>query len=207
MALVNVGLVIAASLRSILPLGRGGALPVSSVDIPWLLFPFAMGCWAIGMITSGVYKPRQSLRWFNEALRVVWGSILAAALMAGALYITYRELSRLQFVYFFVATSILLLSYRGILRISYRVSGLGRPGGSGRILIVGAGDVGVRLSKVLMDYSRWGFKPIGFLDDDRAKKGQVLNDLQVIGNLDAIEEITKAHKVDEDLGGITYAGT
>ncbi|MEW6217796.1 MAG: hypothetical protein AB1543_08950, partial [Candidatus Bipolaricaulota bacterium] len=92
--LTPVGLLMAMWLRSHVPLGRGGALPEEIVEVPWFVFPLALLCWASALVMAGAYDPQRVLRWYNEALRVVWGGSLGTILMAGSLFITYREMSR-----------------------------------------------------------------------------------------------------------------
>lgn len=194
---VVLGLAAATFLRSTLPIGTGGALPGENVSIPWIVYLLGTVCWAVGMTSSGAYNPQLALRWFNESWRVVWGNVLSAFLMAGLLYLTFRELSRLQFVYFFTIAAAGMLFYRAALRFAYRRAGRGRPGSRTRILIVGAGDLGERIGSLLLDHSRWGFNPIGYLDDDPAKQGQQINSLPVMGKIDDLADWVKEKKVDE----------
>jgi exopolysaccharide biosynthesis polyprenyl glycosylphosphotransferase len=194
---VILSLTIASQLRTILPIGRGGTLDALQVAIPWQVFAFAICSWSIGLLSSGAYDPQLSLRWFNEALRVVWGSLLATTLMAGILYMTYRELSRLQFVYFFVLSTILLLIARALLRVYYRVLGRVRPGGRSRILVLGAGELGQKVARVLLDHSRWGYHPVGFLDEDQARSQVRLEGLAVLGGLSALQQTVVERSVDE----------
>jgi exopolysaccharide biosynthesis polyprenyl glycosylphosphotransferase len=195
--LVPVALGVAAYLRSSLPLGKGGPLLQGDVAVPWQVYLLAMLCWAVGLLSSGAYVPQLSLRWFNEAWRVGWGAIMATVLMAGVLYITYRELSRLQFAYFLAIEGGLALGYRAVLRLSYRLLGKARPGGKNRILILGAGEVGMRIGKVILDQSRWGFDPIGYLDDNTQKHGKQLNGLPVLGSIDDLQATVQSRKIDE----------
>jgi exopolysaccharide biosynthesis polyprenyl glycosylphosphotransferase len=195
--LVPVALAGATYLRSTLPFGQGGALLKGDVAVPWQVYLLATVCWAVGLLSSGAYVPQLSLRWFNEAWRVAWGALLATAMMAGVLYITYRELSRLQFGYFLAIEGALALGYRAALRLSYRLIGKARPGGKNRILILGAGDLGMRIGKVLLDQSRWGFDPIGYLDDNAQKHGSLLNGLPVLGGIDELQAAIHSKKIDE----------
>ncbi len=195
--LVPVGLALATLLRSTLPIGVGGALPGENAAAPWLIYVMAIICWGVGMTFSGVYDPQRSLRWFNEAWRVLWGNLLSAFLMAGLLYLTFRELSRLQFVYFTVVSAVAMLAYRGGFRLIYRTAGRARPGGRTRILVVGAGDLGGRLGQILLDHSRWGFEPVGYLDDDPAKLGTNLNGLEVLGSISDLTDLVHTRHIDE----------
>jgi FlaA1/EpsC-like NDP-sugar epimerase len=128
---------------------------------------------------------------------VVWGAILATMLMAGLLYLGYRELSRLQFLYFFFVTLSLLLGYRAAMRLAYRLRGVTRPGGRSRVVVVGAGELGERVAGLLLNHSRWGYEPLGFLDDDQRKQGQRLHDLPVLGPIDRLGEIAEQKHIDE----------
>jgi exopolysaccharide biosynthesis polyprenyl glycosylphosphotransferase len=153
--------------------------------------------WSISLVLSGAYDPQRVLRWFNEASRVIVAGFLATIVTAGALYMTYREVSRLQFVYIFVVTLGLLLAHRALLRISYRLVGKARPGSQGRVLIVGAGDLGQRVAQVILDHSRWGYSLIGFLDDDNAKQGETHAGANVLGKIFEVKEYVAERRVDE----------
>jgi exopolysaccharide biosynthesis polyprenyl glycosylphosphotransferase len=122
---------------------------------------------------------------------------LATIVTAGALYMTYREVSRLQFVYIFVVTLGLLLAHRALLRISYRFVGKARPGSQGRVLIVGAGDLGQRVAQVILDHSRWGYSLVGFLDDDEGKQGDTYEGAKVLGKIFEVKECVAKRKADE----------
>lgn len=197
MALVPLALTLAGLARSTIPLGTGGALPAWSTQLPWALYVVTSVIWALSLAYAGAYNPQLALRWFNEAWRVVWGAALATVIMAGVLYLTVRQLSRLQFIYSFILAVALLLAYRAGLRVYYRLVGRSRPGGRNRILILGAGELGRRVAKVLLDHSRWGFHPVGFLDDDAGKHGSVVLGLPVLGPIDELRTRAEAARVEE----------
>jgi len=195
--ITSVGLYIATCLRSALPFGRTGALPSETVSLPWPVYLVAVLSWSIALVLNDAYDPERVLRWFNEAGRIVWSSIVATVLMAGFLYMTYREISRLQFAYFFTVNLGLLLSYRAIFRIYYHLIGRTRPGVRNRVLILGAGALGQRIAHVIEDHSRWGFNLMGFLDDDHDKQGRKINNVRVLGKILDIKEIVQENQVDE----------
>jgi exopolysaccharide biosynthesis polyprenyl glycosylphosphotransferase len=192
-----IGLLAASWLRSVVPIGRGGALPEEAVSLPWYVFGLAVVCWSGALVMSGAYDPQRVLRWYNEARHVITGGTMGTILMAGGLFIGFREMSRLQFVYFFITNLSFLLGHRALLRIYYRLSKRARPGWRSRILIVGAGDLGQKVARVLLDHSRWGFDLVGYLDDAPAKHGLVLEGARVLGALDSVREIVLARRVEE----------
>jgi len=123
--------------------------------------------------------------------------VLGTILMAGVLFMTYRETSRLQFLYFFAANLALLLSYRAALRIYHIAFGRARPGGRGRVLILGAGELGRTVGNVILDHSRWGFDLAGFLDDDVGKQAQRYSGVPVFGKLDVAGQVIQEQAIDE----------
>ena len=195
--LTPVSLFLGMWLRSTLPVGTGGALPREAVALPWFIFLLAVGCWSGALVMSGAYDPQRVLRWYNEARVVVTSGTLGTVLMAGGIYIAYREMSRLQFVYFYVINLGLLLAYRALLRIYYRMQGRPRPGWHSRILIVGAGDLGQRLARVLLDNSRWGFHLVGFVDDDPAKRDLQVEGTPVFAGLDDLPAVVRDYQAEE----------
>jgi exopolysaccharide biosynthesis polyprenyl glycosylphosphotransferase len=128
---------------------------------------------------------------------VLIGLLTGTMLMAGALYLSFRDLSRLQFAYFFLVTLGLLLVARAGLRLYHRAIGRSRPGWRNRILIVGAGHLGLRAAQILIDQSRWGYALTGFLDDDPAKLGKDFLGHAVVGPVENVAAIALDRKVDE----------
>ncbi len=195
--IVPLGLWSSSVLRAALPIGRGGALPEAATQIPPILYLVSMLAWSISLAASKAYDPQVVLRWYNEALRVIWGALVATFVLAGVLYFTFRELSRLQYIYFLVVNLSLMLGFRAAFRIYYRIMGRTRPGLRSRILILGAGEVGRRVAGVLLDHSRWGFDLVGFLDDDARLRAQSLSGVPVLGGLERLKEVVAGKDVKE----------
>jgi exopolysaccharide biosynthesis polyprenyl glycosylphosphotransferase len=197
LVLVPAALALATWLRASLPFGQGGALPLDAVQLPWYVYLIALVAWSSGLILSGTYDPERVLRWFHEAWRVTVASGLAILLMAGGLYFAFRDMSRLQFGYSWALALALLLGFRAVLRVYYRVAGRTRPGWRSRILIAGAGDLGQRLATLILDQSRWGLDLVGYLDDDPQKHGTSIEGAPVLGFLDDLPRVIESRRVEE----------
>ena len=63
------------------------------------------------------------------------------------------------------------------------------------ILIIGAGKSGKRLLKVIRKREDWGLSPVGFIDDDPAKKGTIVDGLPVLGNSGHLEELRNEYGI------------
>lgn len=190
-----VGLYLASQLRILLPYGL--EMPDEAALLPWQVYLIAVICWSTALVLNGAYDPQRVLRWFNEAIRVGSAAVLATGLLAGALFMTYRETSRLQFLYFLVVNLILLLGYRAIIRILDNLTGRARPGGENRVLVVGAGELGLRVAEVIHDHSRWGFELVGFLDDDKLKQGVEYVGVKVLEKIYAVRTVVEEYNIGE----------
>ncbi len=145
--------------------------------------------------------PLQSLIFWNMGLyRGIWRfasvadlrRILLAVLLAATLIPLVLWMFRVNAVLprsVLIIDPILLLLVMGGNRLIYRLwkeQGLlgdikleGEP-----VLVLGAGEAGVGLSKDLARSRDW--HQVGFLDDDSDKQGRVLNGIKVLGKLDSL---------------------
>lgn len=68
---------------------------------------------------------------------------------------------------------------------------------SKRVMIAGAGNTGVNISRELLTNPQLGLQPVVFLDDDPKKIGMKIQDLQVSGPLIRLAEVVKEKDIDE----------
>lgn len=64
-------------------------------------------------------------------------------------------------------------------------------------LIIGAGDAGAILARELDYYHKENHKIVGFIDDDEAKKGQILSGFPILGSCEDIADIVRKNYVRE----------
>ena len=60
-----------------------------------------------------------------------------------------------------------------------------------RVLIYGVGNAGERLARELRQNRSFGYRPVGFVDDDRGKTGQRIQGVKVLGTRDHLAAIMK----------------
>jgi FlaA1/EpsC-like NDP-sugar epimerase len=103
----------------------------------------------------------------------------------------------------YIITWFLLVIFIGGFRLSVRLLStfFNRPPGSGqkrRVLIVGAGEAGVLVSRELKRHGdSLQMKLVGFLDDDQGKQRQIINGLPVVGRLKDLPTVVEDMRVGE----------
>jgi len=180
-------------LRVILPWGKN--LDVSGAALYWPMFVLAAVIWSITLASFKAYDPQRFAQVADELQIIVAAVAVATVVFAGALYFSYRGLSRLLYVYFFVLDVLLCLAARLILR--RLMGGNLRSGHRRSVLIVGAGEIGRRVARSLQPCAWMGIEVVGYLDDDPGKVGQTVEQHQVLGALDRIEEVINQFGIQE----------
>jgi exopolysaccharide biosynthesis polyprenyl glycosylphosphotransferase len=187
LVLTWVALLAARWLRIVLPYGQ--AIDAEGAALYWPMFVLAALIWSVSLTTFRAYDP-QCLARPMERSQVVVGSIVAATLsFAGALYFTYRELSRLLFAYFFALDVAFLLLARLVL---HSLAQNWHESHRHAVLIIGAGDVGQRVARSLQPWARMGIEVIGFLENEPNPDHLVPASPPVLGCLaDARDVVTR----------------
>ncbi len=152
---------------------------------------------------QGLYRRQASLLNIKELRGIFHSSIYAAAMILSVtFYFRSFSLSRIMLTIALAATPIFLYIQR---QLFYRLSiNLHQRGiGQRKVLIYGAGGVGIHLAKRMFESPWLGFLPVGFLDDDVSKTEQVVkwggigpkNGLRVLGGENLLDAC-QAHGVE-----------
>ncbi|WP_169237261.1 sugar transferase [Candidatus Roseilinea sp. NK_OTU-006] len=178
LALTLMSLWLSAQIRLWLPFGQD--LNAPNVALGWPVYALAVLIWGIVLAQFNLYSRRRAR--FREESRALTLAVLTALLiLAGALYLSFRQVSRLQFIYFGVINIALLNAAHGI-RFLRRRSGAARD--AWRVLIVGATGIGRELAERIMAGAPGEALVIGFLDDHLPKHTQVCAGAPVLGRID-----------------------
>lgn len=191
---VLLSLLLAQWLRQTLPYGlpfvaMGGGLNVAISVI-------ALVTRTVTFRQLRAYDPNRVLHVANEVQTVLLAVGVAALLLAGFLYLSYRGLSRLLFAYFFFLDVLLTVFFRLVLRALLNRLGAGRVALQ-RVLLVGAGEVGSQMARVLEQRQWMGLELVGFIDDDPTKLKQLVASYPVLGALDDAPMLVQKHNIDE----------
>lgn len=187
------GLYVAATVRPIFnPLAFVMDLP-GPIHIPIELYFIFPTIWILVNLLFSVYDGRRNLRITDEYSSLTLAAILAGVAMAGVLYLTYRDISRFLFLTFVAVTWLMMLGWRALARLIFRLRWLG-PVQPRKILILGAGSVGRRLADQVKHQGELGMQLVGFLDDDPVKNG---DHHEILGTLDQSREVIQRLEVDD----------
>jgi exopolysaccharide biosynthesis polyprenyl glycosylphosphotransferase len=151
--------------------------------------------WPLAFVSLSVYDGRRNPTLGVELRRVFVATCAATLLLAGALFFTYREASRLLVIIFFVLDTTLLLGSRVALWGYRRVTKHRHSLEHRRVVVVGAGPVGRKAVQQLKRCSWAAIDLVGYVDDDPQKHERVYRGLPVLGALDQLPQIVAANSI------------
>lgn len=163
----------------------------------------------------GLYEPEISILNIAE-VRKIFKAILIGLLVFFFLTFYLKNINFSRLIITFSAIFLfIVMSFERLLFNKVHKYLHSRGFGVKRVLIFGAGEVGRLLLKRLMQSPALGYLPVGYLDDDIKKQGQLITSdnsadavtLQVVGGFDNLEELVKKFNIDEIFVTITSLHT
>lgn len=151
--------------------------------------------WVLVFLTRDQYNPEKNLRVVDEVSGVFLSSIIATIVLAGTLYLSDREISRVLFLTFILLATLFALFHRLIYRIIFILSKNHRVEEK-RVLIVGRGPVGKKLADQINSYASLGYRVVGFVDDNVRLQQQ---DPTVFGTIEQIDDIIQKYRINDVL--------
>ncbi len=168
-----------------IPLPREGLIP----PFFWWLVP---ATWLLVGLALGIYDPSRTTTYRQQFAHVTRASLLCGLVLAGLVYLTYRQTSRWLLVIIVASLWALMVGWRLVAMTIQRRNH--HNGEVARVIIVGAGVLGREVANRLQGHAWRGLELVGYLDDDPSKAS---DEVRILGSLDEITEIVKAHQIDE----------
>jgi len=165
-------------------------------QIPLMLFPLVGVIWFAMQIIFSTPRLVRNGQLIEGLWRLVAAIGLASLTFAGALFLSFRQTSRLYFIYFVLLDLIALILFYGVMRLLVRRRGTS-PQARSRMLIVGAGQTGLRLAQALMRQWNGAAPVVGFLDNDPDLAGVEIEGWPVLGRLSEAEQVIERFAIDD----------
>ena len=146
---------------------------------------------------AGAYEPRRTSSTFSDVPLVFKATVLLTLTLSAVTFF-YRDVdfSRLMFLLFaalfFLGVSGERIALRAILK-SLRRRGFNMK----RLMIIGAGDLGIKVLNVVRNKPEFGYHVIGLLDDYYASERiEATHGAQVLGRIREINRVVERFKID-----------
>ena len=161
------------------------------------LMPVVAVLWPLVFYFQHLYHRRRILSRADEAVRVALSVLLATVLLTAGLTF-YREFSysRLFLAVFALVDTVLVILTRFAVRAA--LGRIRRSGGNlQQVLVAGAGELGREVVERLREHREYGFRVVGFLDDDPGKQQRKVHGVPVLGTIQDLESVVEQHPVDQ----------
>ncbi len=163
-------------------------LPYAVVFVIWLYFSYRGG---------GLYKIVRGRNWLDEVYTIINGVTSATVVML-AISFALQPLvfSRLMMIYVAAITIVLLAVTRIVRRMVYahlRARGIGVQ----RVLVVGAGEIGLSVLRTMIARRDQGYVPVAYLDQNPNLARTDLGRVKGLGGIDNLERVLMQEAVDQ----------
>lgn len=152
--------------------------------------------WGLTFLVLSVYDPKRIYKMMDELQIVTIATVASALLFAGLLFLAHRDFSRWVFVLFVFLDLLFLIGWRIMARLFLRIGRM--PAADRRVLIIGAGDVGQRVGKMIRGYESMGLILAGFLDEvppPTAENDEL--EVQLLGRVEDVREIVRGSDIND----------
>ena len=191
-ALTLLALLLASMVRPWLPFGQ--PLTAQHAGLSPVIYFLVALIWAGVFLLLSVYTPR-TLRPIDEAQLLFVAVTLATLTLGGFLYFSFREVSRLQVLTFYVLDLLLLIGYRSVVRFSLRLRHRS-PYPTRRVLVIEAGESGQDVARMVDSYRWAGLDMVGFLDNEVESQTAVAG-FPVLGKIEDVSRFVKSEGISE----------
>ncbi|MBM3126044.1 MAG: hypothetical protein FJZ87_13385, partial [Chloroflexi bacterium] len=147
--------------------------------------------WVMVFLAFSLYDGRKYLRAVDEFSTLTLAVLISSVSAAGILYLSFRDISRAQFVLFVILVYLLCFGWRILARGYFRLQA-SVPKKVRRVLVVGCGTLGEKVRVQLEDSEILNFRFVGFVDEIApiSEKGKLLGGTHDVKSVVLTEEIS-----------------
>jgi putative colanic acid biosynthesis UDP-glucose lipid carrier transferase len=144
-----------------------------------------------------LYRPWRGVRFYSEFLAILRGWAIFASIVLSLFFVLKiaNSFSRVVIISWFIASPLAIFFFHLIIRELLRISR--RRGKNLRYaVIVGAGDLGLKLASYIENIPWAGIKISGFFDDKNTSGTLSSTNTRILGTIDQLPNYLKKSKVD-----------
>ena len=193
--LILTSLAIASRLRVTLPFGR--TLGPGGEQLPVLVYLAALFTWLGTFLLARVYEFERSPASRSNLVRLATVAAEATFVFAGVLYFTFRDVSRLQFAYFFVIALGLLALFRFLIYALIRWRDDMPIIDQQNVIIVGGGRLGREVIEKLQAEPTHGYRVVGYVDQPARARSQESDGAAYLGGFEDLRALIEQYDVSE----------
>jgi exopolysaccharide biosynthesis polyprenyl glycosylphosphotransferase len=197
LVLALLALQLATRARYFIPVGNSLGSDGVGWEFPLPVYALTLFIITLTFVNLSVYDLRRISSLSRELLKVAEAALSSWLLLAGVLYFSYRDVSRLQFTYVLVFYMSFLITHRVMVRIVF-VSRSNHRNHVRRILIVGTGEIARDLAELVRMRTWMGLSLEGFIGDPETRREDTGIE-PLLGTLDQALDIVSEKKIDEVL--------
>jgi len=209
------GILVALSLYLAYLLRFDGRIPPEQLKEALGILPWVIPIKLIGFFFFGLYKGMWRYTGIYDLENLVKACVISSGLIVFILVLKTRFVGfpRSVFVIDLLLTFLSVSGARIGIRMflssggeRFRFPFFNKRDQSGeRVLIVGAGDAGEKLIREIKDNPGIKYHVVGFVDDDKGKRGQAIHGISVLGSVEEVKRIAEKEGVDQIIIAISKA--
>jgi len=181
---------------------------IPQAQVPHLAqgLPLACGAYLLSFLILRTYRSIWEYASVDDLWHVIKAVTLGASFHAGAVVLLgWRPYPRSVFVLTAMLTLLLMGGMRLLVRLGRKTQGGSPLPSRRRVVIVGAGRAGESIAREIIRTPGAGYEAVGFLDDDVRKIGETIHNLPVLGGIEQLPSVTRAHSIQEVIIAIPTA--
>ncbi len=151
-------------------------------------------------LRAGLYKSLWRYAGIKDLVDILWTSAAGNALFMAAVVFIFGDKGYPRSIY--VIDFLVFVPISGGTRLLIRIFNeyMSQQGALRRVFIVGAGDAGeLAVRQMKTNGHRNSYEPVGFIDDDRYKRGLSIHGVPILGAKEQLPELIRKHLPDEIL--------
>jgi UDP-GlcNAc:undecaprenyl-phosphate GlcNAc-1-phosphate transferase len=176
----------------------GLSMPESSLQKFLISLPIAYAGTYLSFFLFGVYRGVWRYIGVGDLLRYVKSTLGSVAIVAVSVYFLFSTegYSLVPFILYAVFLFLGLAASRTSFKILDQMYGHQARIAEERVLIIGAGDEGEMTVRWILMNPQFGYRPVGFLDQDPYNAGRQIHGIEILGSADHLMDILVQKNVD-----------